>query len=248
LGWDWPWAWDRYYGPWFDAPEGAVSATVGAPSENLTPVALDVSPDDALLYLNGVLIGVARDFNGQPDVLFLRAGHYAVALRLPGYRGRAFELDASGAAATIPIALELVPDHSGGARAPYRPPEGLPYGRVFGPDFGRAPGRLGIGPQPGLRPEPFPVAGAVMAPPPGAPATGLAALRIQVSPPTAAIYLDGEFLGSAAELGHLQRGIAVPSGPHRIEALAPGCAGKSVTIETEPGKELRVTLELMPAR
>jgi len=251
-GLGWPLAWGGYYGPWYDVPGYDVPMTPGAPADNLTPVRTYVSPEEALVYLNGVLIGTARDFDGDPDVLYLGPGHYTVEFRLPGYHSRALELDATGPEATIPIALELVPDHSRGAVAPYRPPQGLPYGRVFGPDFGHAMSPQGPrpvwGPRPGLRPESRPDAGTVAAPRLTTSNPGLAALKLHVSPPNAAVYLDGEFLGSGAELGRLQRGVALLSGPHRIEVLAPGCAAKSVLIETEPGKELQVTVELEPAR
>jgi len=264
-GLGWPYAWGGYYGPWYDTPGYYGSETLVAPADNLTPVETNVSPADdltpvetnvspeeALVYLNGVLIGTARDFTGESDVLYLGAGHYTVEFRLPGYHSRALELDATGGEATIPIALELVPDHSRGAVAPYRPPQGLPYGRVFGPDFGDAVSqqepRPAWGPRPGLRLESRPDAGTVATPRPTTANPGLAALKLHVSPPNAAIYLDGDFLGSGAELGRLQRGVAILSGPHRIEVLAPGYAAKSMVIETEPGKELQVTVELEPAR
>jgi hypothetical protein len=233
-GLEWPYAWGEYYG--LDTPV--------APADDFTLVETDVSPEDAWLYLNGVLIGTARDFDGDPDVLYLRPGHYTIEFRLPGYRGRALELDATGGEATIPITLELVPDHSVTLVAPYRPPEGLPFGRVFGPDFGHAASELEPRPAPGMRMESRTEAGAVSAPPMTTAKTGLAALKLRISPPNAAVYLDGEFLGSGAELGRLQRGVAVLSGPHRLEVLAPGCAAKSVVIETEPGKELTIELDL----
>jgi hypothetical protein len=256
-GWGWPIAWGGYYGPWYDTPGYYGGLTYGgvnpaAPVNNLTSVVTNVSPEEALVYLNGVLIGTARDFNGESDVLYLGAGHYTVEFRLPGYHSRALELDAAGGEAAIPIALELVPDHSGGLVAPYRPPRGLPYGRVFGPDFGHAMSqqepRPAWGSRPGMRLESRPDAGTVAAPRPTTANPGLAALKLRVSPPNAAVYLDGEFLGSGAELGRLQRGVALLSGPHRIEVLAPGYAAKSVVIETEPGKELPLTVELEPAR
>jgi len=235
---EWPYAWGEYYG----------LETPVAPADDFTLVETDVSPEDAWLYLNGVLIGTARDFDGDPDVLYLRPGHYTIEFRLPGYRGRALELDAAGGEATIPIALELVPDHSVTWVAPYRPPEGLPFGRVFGPDFGHAASEMEPRPAPRLRMESRPDAGAVSAPPMTTAKPGLAALKLRISPPNAAVYLDGEFLGSGAELGRLQRGVALLSGPHRIEVLSPGYAARSMVIETEPGKELQLTVELEPAR
>jgi hypothetical protein len=251
LGWGWPFAYYGYYGPGYDGPGYYGSTDAGEPGEGLTPVDTDVSPEEALVYLNGVLIGTADDFDGNPDYLYLGPGHYTLEFRMPGYRSRTLELDAEGEA-KIPVDFELEREPGGGATEPYRPPQGLPHGRVFGPDFGHAMTPHRHGPDPTLRPElrqGYRRGGdAVAAPHSTTSAPGLAALKLLVSPPNAAVYLDGEFQGSGVELGRLQRGVAVSPGAHRIEVLAPGHAPKSVQVDAEQGKEQQLTVELEPSR
>jgi hypothetical protein len=44
-------------------------------------------------------------------------------------------------------------------------------------------------------------------------------------PEDAAVYLDGEYLGMAGELGRLHGAIPVATGTHRLEVVRPGYAG-----------------------
>jgi hypothetical protein len=53
----------------------------------------DVSPEESRVYLDGVYIGIADDFDGYPDYLYLRNGHYRLEFRLEGYETKAVELD-----------------------------------------------------------------------------------------------------------------------------------------------------------
>ena len=73
----------------------------------------------------------------------------------------------------------------------------------------------------------------------------MGALTLHVVPPNAAVYLDGVLLGTGDEFARLQRGIAVTPGPHRIDVVAPGLAGKTLQFDAGAGKEqeLSVTLE-----
>ena len=64
---------------------------------------------------------------------------------------------------------------------------------------------------------------------PAAAATGR--LRIHAEPADAAIYLDGEYLGLAAELARIHAALAVPAGTHRLEAVRPGFATAVRTVE-----------------
>jgi len=227
---------------WASGPEGG-----GAADSSFTVVDTDVTPENVLVYLNGVLIGIADDFDGKPDYLYLRPGHYRIEFRLPGYMSQGGDID-TGSEAKIPIDLKLERDRSDNAVTPYQPPQGLPYGRMFSPDFGSATGTRGTGPDPSLRPElrrehrpdSAPVGGQTSS----SVGAGLAALKLRISPPNASVYLDGVFLASAAELERMQRGVAVAPGSHRIEILAPSRFPKSVQVEVDPGKEQTVTIAL----
>ena len=227
---------------WAYGPEGG-----GMAGYSLTTVATGVTPENALVYLNEVLIGIADDFDGKSDYLYLRPGRYRIEFRLSGYVSQGGEID-TGSEAKIPIDLKLERDRSGNGVAPYQPPQGLPHGRVFGPDFGSDTGQRGTSPDPSLRPElrrehrpdSTPV-GSQASPSVG---TGLAALKLRISPPNASVYLDGVFLASGAELERMQRGVAVVPGAHQIEVLAPNRFPKSLQVEVDPGKEQSVTIAL----
>ena len=58
------------------------------------------------------------------------------------------------------------------------------------------------------------------------------------------MYLDGEFFGTAEELGSLERGAAVSPGRHRIEVLAPGHAPRALEIDLQAGERRQVVVEL----
>ena len=248
LGWGWPFAYYGAWGPWWDDGGWAYGpAAGGAAGYELTAVDTDVSPENVLVYLNGTLIGIADDFDGNPDYLYLKPGHYRLDFRLPGYLAQGIDVDA-GVAERVPVDIQLERDRSDRPIESYQPPQGTPYGRVFGPEFGSGAGRVGNGPDPSLRPD---LRGRVVrtpaAPAAGAPAVssaGEGAIRIVASPPNAAVYLDGAFIGSAAELARMQRGVAVAPGPHRVEVIAPGRAGKRADVTVAAGEVQSAHLDL----
>ena len=71
-----------------------------------------------------------------------------------------------------------------------------------------------------------------------------AALELRVSPDNAAVYLDGELVGTGEELRRLQRGLAVPPGKHQIQVMAPGKTARELEVEVGPGERQQVVVEL----
>jgi hypothetical protein len=65
-----------------------------APSRDWAVVDTDVSPESARLYIDGQYVGKADDFDGYPDYLYLRRGHYRLEFRLPGFETRTIDVDA----------------------------------------------------------------------------------------------------------------------------------------------------------
>jgi hypothetical protein len=59
------------------------------------------------------------------------------------------------------------------------------------------------------------------------------------------VYVDGALIGTGDQLANLPDGVAVAPGPHRIDIVAPGHAGKTIQIDAQAGKttELSVALE-----
>jgi len=207
--------------------EGAPAVTGPAPVE------LDVAPTGALVYLNGALIGSVNEFSGRPDYLYLDPGQYALEFRLPGYRTRTLPLTARGSGKIL-IALDLRAEAAGGGATGAPPSPGLPHGRRFGPSFGResTPAQT----PPGSPGNDQPASGATSA---------STALVLRISPPSAAVYVDGVLLGTGESLGRLPQGVAVSPGKHRVDVVAPGHAGKTVQADAEAGttKELAISLE-----
>ncbi len=229
----WPW-WD----PWWWGPAVVAPVVVQAKSPELAVVDTDVSPEHARVYLDGQLIGTADDFDGNPDYLYLRPGRYTLEFSLAGYETRRVEIDAQPGR-FFPLDFELARS-PGEKPAPwYDRPEGLPVARVFGKgrEAREAPRPR---PDPSLRPE--------LAPreKPQRPREGKAALRFAVEPPQAAVYVDGEFVGTGEELAQMVRGLAVEPGSHRVEVLAPGFRGETQTVTVESGQEVEVRVKLAP--
>ncbi|MGC8917214.1 MAG: PEGA domain-containing protein [Thermoanaerobaculum sp.] len=226
----WPW-----WGPWWWGPAEVVPV-VQAKAPDLAVVDTDVSPEHALVYLDGQLIGTADDFDGNPDYLYLKPGHYTLEFALAGYESHRVEIDAQPGR-YFPLDFKLA-RKPGEKPAPwYDRPEGLPVARVFGkgPEPSKTPKPR---PDPSLRPELAPK------PRPESPREGKAALRFAVEPANAAVYLDGEFVGTGEELAHMVRGLAVEPGVHRVEVLAPGYGAERREVTVEAGQELHVQVTL----
>src|SRR6266508_3065687 len=81
-GWGWGWGWPGWYGPGYGY-YGPYN--VYGPSSQWGVIDTDISPEDARVYLDGRSIGNADDFDGYPDYLYLRSGHYRIEFRLEGY-------------------------------------------------------------------------------------------------------------------------------------------------------------------
>ncbi|MCS7182658.1 MAG: PEGA domain-containing protein [Thermoanaerobaculum sp.] len=225
LGWPWwyPWGW----GP----------VVVRAHDPDVAVVDTDISPEHARVLLDGQLIGTADDFDGNPDYLYLRPGTYTLEFVLPGYEPQRVELDAQPGR-FFPLDLQLVRNPKQKAAPWYDRPEGLPVARVFGKGEARRPTEAR--PDPSLRRELKRKGEAER------PESKKALLRFAVEPGQAAVYLDGEFLGTGEELGQLVRGLAVEPGSHRIEVLAPGFAPETRTVTVESGQDLEVQVKLVP--
>ena len=257
LWWDayWGWNWPYWYYPYYsyygypdagiafvpsapDAPAPGFAGAAAAPTERAmpagpAPVDLEVSPPSALVFLNGILIGSADEFAGRPDYLYLDPGQFSLQFRSPGYRTKTVQLDPAGGNKIV-VALDLNAEPGVGGVPASPPSPGLPHGRRFGPAFGRD-----------VTPPQASAGGALAAPASAVPTAGGTALLLRVSPPEAAVYVDGALLGTGETLARLQQGVAVAPGTHRVDVVAPGRAGKTVQVEAEAGKakELLITLD-----
>ncbi len=100
--WGWGYWYDPFwYDPWYRPYPGyygyyGYGAEYGGygRSRDWAIVDTDVSPERARVYLDGQYIGTADDFDGYPDYLYLRPGHYRLEFRLDGFQTRTIEVDA----------------------------------------------------------------------------------------------------------------------------------------------------------
>jgi len=99
-GWGWGGRWGFGYGPysydpWYGPYYGRYGRPYGyGPSARWAAVDTDVSPESARVYLDGKYVGLADDFDGYPDYLYLRRGRYRLEFRLDGFQSREIEVDA----------------------------------------------------------------------------------------------------------------------------------------------------------
>jgi hypothetical protein len=243
-GWGWGgwwgpgWGWGPYWG--WGSPFAYQAVPVGGEGPQLAAVDTDVDPEHARVLLDGTLIGVADDFDGYPDYLYLKPGHYTLEFQLQGYASHKLEIDAQpGGYFPINLKLERI---KGEKAAPwYDRPQGMPVGRVFGPKAATPADAPKAGPDTTLRPE-FHEPGRVSAG--AARAASGSALDIRITPSNAAVYVDGTLVGTGQELARLERGLAVSSGKHRIEVLAPGHASKGLEVDVKEGERQQIVVEL----
>jgi hypothetical protein len=253
----WGYGYPSYYG---GVPGGYVS--INTSPDAWTAVKTDVSPEEARVFLDGRYIGLADDFDGFPDMLYLQAkGHYQLEFRLEGFETQSVDVDAQpGGFVKLDNKLKKIPGAKQYGSYDTPVPEGGVQ-RFFGkskgasgsvsmesPDSDADTWRVqelqsapsappaGTGPAPAPAPEPPAAA-------PQAPATrGRIVFRVQ--PGDAAVYLDDRFAGTGEELSTLARGLQVPSGSHRIVVSRPGFASDASLVDVAPGSTQRVEISL----
>jgi hypothetical protein len=104
----------------------------------------------------------------------------------------------------------------------------------------------GEGLDPASDPLPEPASASAPLPTTAPPSLGRGFVRLRIRPADAAVYLDGEFLATGAELERLHGAIPVVAGPHRLEVMRPGHRSRVMEIDVAPGGEteqVEVTLE-----
>jgi len=214
------------------------------PGPELAVVSVDIRPKDARLYLDDRFVGRTRYLDGRPGYLYLTPGTYRLELRLGGYETLAVELEAEAGCRfdlkhrllrVKGTAKENTSDGFG---------KGKPFNRVFSPlidqnTVDQAAGGPAAVPDPALRPDlGLGTSQRAVRPPHGA------ALKLSVSPASAAIAIDGEFVATGTELDRMEGPLAVSAGSHVIEVSAPGHQTVSRNIELDPGEIAEISVEL----
>ena len=212
------------------------------PGPGLAVVSIDVRPKSARVHLDGRFVGRAKYLDGWPGHLYLEPGSYTVEIRHQGYRTVAVELEATeGCRFDLQHRLERGESSSDEHETEFG--KGKPFHRVFAPisdtDSEVVPSRAAA-PDPDLRKD-FDLSSRK---------TGErviaqgASLRLQISPETASVFIDGEFVATARELKSMEKPLATSAGEHQLVVRAPGHVEISRDISLVVGQVLELEISL----
>ena len=195
---------------------------------NVAYLDLDVSPEDAAVYVDGEYVGIADDYDGFPQYLTVTPGRHQISFKAEGHRAVTRSVRVPRGAVldlefTIPRGEGSV---SIGAQA--EPEE------IVVPDYepgtpGEDDEDLDVEPDQDGDREARSEAGFI---------------KLSVSPPDASIYLDGRLYGSADLLSRLHGELRLESGAHQIEVVRPGYRSISRQIQIRPGEHMAIDLDL----
>ncbi len=182
---------------------------------------LDVRPEKAEVYLDGNRLGIADNFDGFPEFLWLPKGTYDLVIYKEGYKTLARQM-------TIYPGVVIDIEDRMEAGESVRPEDLVSKSTVNRERRERRERQRQATAEPRR----------------GA-ARPVGRLLLDIRPADAAIYLDGHFLGIADELAGLSAGLVVEPGEHRLEVVRPGYATQRqlVTIAEEGNLEVELQLE-----
>ena len=276
--WGWGYWYDPWYGPYYPGYYGYGGYGYGGygyggygygRSRDWAVIDTDVSPESARVYLDGQYIGTADDFDGYPDYLYLRRGHYSLEFRLDGYETRKIDVDARpGVKIDVDDKLAKIPGAPRyGSYEESAPPGGV---RRFWSKRGNVAESMTdedeIYGEPRQRPRDLDRSeryddrdrdreGEIERDEERAPADAGswreraeveregAWVRLTVEPADAAIYLDDRFVGTASELD-TTTGLSVSPGKHTLVVSRPGYRDHKVQIDLSRGKTERLDIRL----
>lgn len=211
--------------------------TEGMPSgPELAILSTDIRPKNSRVHLDENFVGRARYLDGTPGYLYLAPGTYRLELRLDGYQSVPIDLVAeAGCRYDLKHRLSKIKGTPKEDKAETYG-KGRPFNRVFAPQ--RTTGSTQV-PDPGLRPD----MGAPGAAKPAQAREG-AAMRIQVTPESASIAIDGVFVATGREAMRMVGPLAVAPGSHRVQVSAPGHRTYSRDVELRDGQILEFAVKL----
>ena len=238
-GWGGWWGWDPYwyggYGYGY-GPRWGYTVVYPDPTARHGALDFDVSPERAEIWVDGEPIGVADDFDGFPNYLWLEKGTYDVAIYLDGYTTIARQYTIyPGLVIDVEDRLakgESVHPTDLGPASTVNRDERLRRDREAQEEARRASEESDSWSPRSSRDESLDARGEP------------ARLRLDVLPEDASVYLDGRFLGTGRDLSRLRAGLLVDPGTHTLEVVRPGYGAERRTIEVEAGSEQEVEIEL----
>ncbi|MCB1007307.1 MAG: hypothetical protein KDB94_00275 [Acidobacteria bacterium] len=232
--WGYPYYWGGPYPyGWYGGPGWGYPRVYPNPAYRNGALDTDVSPERAEVWVDGRKIGVADDFDGFPDYLWLEKGTYDVVFYLPGYK-------------TIARQYSIYP--------------GLVIDVEDKMEKGEATHPLELGPktherrderlrrdqerQEELRAQQEPAWREPAEEMPLDARSVPARLVLSVEPEDASVYLDGRFLGTGGELARLRAGLVVDPGEHILQVVRPGLEEQARRFEATSGGEVELEVRL----
>ncbi len=208
------------YGYPYDGGRGYYGSPYGygsdgyASSSRAGSLRVQVEPEETKVYVDGYYSGVVDDFDGVFQRLRVSPGRHEITLKLDGYRTHHVRVYASPGE-TLDLRHDMVRG------------EGEDQGRELGEpstDYARNRSETERAePEPGREP-----------------AAESGTLRLDVVPPDATVYVDGEFHGVARELRRLR----LAPGRHEVEVVRPGYLTQSRVVELRAGEERDLGIDL----
>jgi hypothetical protein len=230
----WGPGWSARWDPWYPRPWG-YTTVYPQPGARYGALDTDVSPERAEVWVDGQQVGIADNFDGFPDFLWLPPGTYDVVFYLPGRRTLARQYTVyAGLVIDVEDRLEegeAVHPLELGPQTHERRDERLRRDRELRDRAAElewrpraetaAPEALDARAEPGR-------------------------LELGVTPDDASIYLDGRLLGSGRELAALRAGLLVDAGEHVLEFVRPGYQPERRALSVAAGGSERLEVELEP--
>jgi hypothetical protein len=244
------------YGPWFWGPTWGAVAVYDTPYPDYGALDLDVEPETAEIYVDGQLVGDADDYDGFPTYLWLPRGTYDVVIYQPGYQtiSRQYSIY-QGAVIDVEDRMqpgEAVRPEDLVSRSTERRDDRLrreaerqaaaaerEARREERDDWRSRRSRDRALPPAEVAPEPVPEER-------GAQAEVGQRLTLRIEPVDASVYLDGNFVGTGADLAATRQGLAVAAGEHVVDVVRPGRAGRQLRFVVESGRDLTLEISLQP--
>lgn len=243
-GWSWwyPWGYGYPY-PGYGYPPVVYSSQV---SEALGALDTDVWPARTEIWINGQYVGFVDQFDGFPRYLWLEKGTYDVVFYLDGFKTLARQYTIyPGLVIDVEDRLErgeaIHPNDLAPAETPRRDARIREERERRAAEESEWRARVRADREAARdRPE-------GSEPAPRAAIGGDAWLYLRVTPPDAAVYLDGRFLGTARELSDRDTGISVSPGPHELSVVLPGYTDQRLEFEAEADGQVDLLVELEEA-
>lgn len=227
-GW-WPWWYPTYGGTTVIMEPGYRYGGGGGTGA----LDLDVSPENAQIFVDGEFVGRADDYDGFPTFLWLASGTYDVGIFHEGYETIVRQY-------TIrPGAMIDVEDHM-------RPGNAIPPDELMTPKSTQVrDARIQRNVEQSAEVDRAEAAAQDYDDEDrGGSDQQVGRLLLALWPPDAAIYLDGHFLGTAEEIGRLSAGLVVEPGEHQLEVVRPGYGTIRRTVDVSAGDKTEVKFEL----